>query len=190
MTGGPRRTRRKRVSGLSRSPRIETVFRASAVARLEKIVELVVEPPTISAFAIPVHRLFTAQPSDTIGTIAKTMAERTYTHTPICHGTKVAGVFSESTLLSWAAAGLSPLDPPLPVSELGPFINFDRQSEIFRFCRSTASLRDVADLFREGFERRERLAMVFLTKDGKPKSDLEGLLTIWDLVGSDRLRIV
>jgi len=59
------------------------------------------------------------------------------------------------------------------------------KSEGFRFMSADATVAEAASLFKESLKRHSRLGAVFVTEDGKRSQKLLGLLTVWDIAGTE-----
>ena len=56
-------------------------------------------------------------------------------------------------------------------------------TETFLFIKKDEYLEDVKELFLKSFKNKQRLAMLFITQNGRENEKLLGILTPWDVLG-------
>ena len=115
------------------------------------------------------------------------MKENTYTHIPILENGIVKGVFSENTLFgvlleSELIYDINTTDFSEPL--IKKYCNLTNHvSETFEFISKDIYLEDVKEIFLKSFQKKQRLAMLFITQHGKPNEKLLGIITPWDVLG-------
>lgn len=153
--------------------------------RYKSIVKKVLNPQR--AFSICVRRefIYTAKLSDNALDVMSVMNNKTYTHVPIMDNDKMIGIFSENTLLSYVSHHKDSLImKDMKVEEFKRFIPLNSHpSEYFEFVSRDVLVVDVEDVFKKGLRAHKRIAVVFITQDGRPDQKMLGMMTAWDLVG-------
>lgn len=139
------------------------------------------------AIDIAVRREFiytTSLDANAIDVMAE-MNEKTYTHVPVMEKDTMIGVFSENTVLAYLVHHKDAIImKDTKVSEFKEFIGLDsHKSEYFEFVPRNALLVEIETLFQEGLRERKRIAVVYITENGKRDEKLLGMITAWDVAG-------
>ena len=137
--------------------------------------------------AVPKSRIYTVSPDDCALSVIREMHTKVYTHVPVIENGQFVGVFSENSVVSYLAANeIVGLDQTIKIREFDAFIPVhSHNSETFVFFPRDASLFQIVSHFRQSLRERKRLGAVFLTQSGKHTEDILGLITAWDIAGSD-----
>lgn len=131
-----------------------------------------------------ISKIYKRQMGDAVLPTIKYMREQVYTHVPIMNGKKVWGVFSENTLFEIAAeGGFSAINEQATFLTIRKNIVVNDKScdGVYDFIGRSASLEDIKKKFADARDERRQLEVLFITTDGTPNGDLNGLITIWDL---------
>ena len=157
------------------------------VEKYEDIKNQVLYPKKALAIAIPANLIYTTTLDDNALEVMRTMNEKVYTHVPVLENKKMAGVFSENTILSYLSHHKEALIlKDMKIGEFSEFIPIDKHlSETFEFVNRHALLIEVEELFRKNLAQRRRIGMVFITNSGKKDEDLLGIITSWDIAGKE-----
>lgn len=151
--------------------------------KYEEIINLIFNPPLALSIAVPANVIYKATPDTLIQKLMKTMIDKNYTHVPIIKDGSMIGVFSENTLLSFLVTnheGIILKDAK--VSDFAEFIPFDKHmNEYFEFIPRKKLLTDVEKIFRQGMKDGKRIAVVYITENGKSDEKVLGMITPWDL---------
>jgi len=151
--------------------------------RYAEIVNLLLNPPKALSVAVPGAVIFTATLDTPLQTLMKTMTEKNYTHVPIMEGDEMVGIFSENTLLSYLVTnqeGLILKDATL--ADFADFIKPENHiNEYFEFVPRNILLSRVEEIFRKGVTDKKRIAVVYVTENGKSTEKILGMLTPWDI---------
>lgn len=157
------------------------------INNIQKVIDYINNPPKAYDKCIKINEICFAKEDDLIYPYMVKMKENTYTHIPILDNGVVKGVFSENTLF-----GALIEDELVYEKECTKFNNDlikkysqlnNHVSECFEFIRRDVNLEDVKDLFLKSFAKRQRLAMVFITQNGRSDEKLLGIITPWDVLG-------
>lgn len=150
---------------------------------LRDVLEQVERPPRARDYCVLTQDVFSVSMQDKIRPAMKRMVERSFTYVPVLEDDRVAGVFSENTLLSYVSSdtvvGIDTDDTFSALEALLPLGKHD--SEMFGFVAMDDPISTVVDLFLKAMERGERLGMLFVTANGREGEKLLGILTAWDM---------
>ena len=151
-----------------------------------EIIELVLHPPKALSIAIPVSVIFTATLDTSIQELMNTMIRKNYTHVPIIKDDTMIGIFSENTFLSYLVANQeSIILKDATVADFKEFIKIEKHvNEYFEFVSRSTLLSDVDKIFRQGMKNKKRIAVVYITENGKSTEKILGMITPWDLTAS------
>lgn len=157
------------------------------VEKYEEIKNKVMYPRKAISIAIPREVVYTTTLDDSAWEVMQEMNDKVYTHVPVMDGDKMIGVFSENTILSYLVHNKdSIIMQDAKISEFKDFVPLGKHpSEYFEFVGRNALLVEVEEIFRKGLIDRRRVAVVFITENGKPDEKLLGLITAWDIAGKD-----
>ena len=154
---------------------------------MRSIIEHVRKPQLAVSFGTPAEKIMFAHPNDMALNVMRHMLKMGYSHVPVTDRSGLVGVFSAGSLLLYAAGrGLSQVRDELRIGDLKDALDFgDERSEKYMFLREDATIFNVRDAFEKRRERNNRLAVVFLTRDGSRRSELVSMLTPWDVLRDD-----
>ena len=157
------------------------------IERMRDILEHVRRPQLAVDYGTPADRIMFAHPNDMALNVIRHMLKNGYSHVPVADRTGLIGVFSAGSLLLYAAKmGLSDLRDELRIGDLKDALDFgDERSEKYMFLPEDATLYNVRDAFEKRRERNNRLAVVFLTRDGTRNTEVVSMLTPWDVLRDD-----
>ncbi len=154
------------------------------VDSLQKIIDYLESPPLALEVCTPFSKLLTTHPNQRAMGVMQKMKDRGYSHIPVIDYGKFVGVFSVSTLFSYALENPNAgIGADSRISDFSRWLDIDNHaSERFEFMP-----RDVGvDIARKEFDTvgsdRKRLAMIFLTENGKKGEKILGVLTPWDAI--------
>lgn len=155
------------------------------VNKYEDIKNQVLHPKKAISIAVPARLIYTITLEDNALDVMQTMNEKVYTHVPVIEGSKMIGVFSENTILSYLSHHKEALIlKDMKIKEFAQFIPLEKHlSENFEFVSRDALLIEAEELFKKALIDRKRIGMVFITQSGKKDEELLGLLTSWDIAG-------
>jgi predicted transcriptional regulator len=135
------------------------------VESYERLVQNILNPPTIMSKAIPAARIFSVNYGDNLFEVIKQMNDRVYTHAPVLKNGRVEGVFSENAVFSYLGHhGEAILDSTLTIEVFRDFLPVEsHSSECFQFVSRHSSLEEVAQMFVEALSNRRRLGAILFT---------------------------
>lgn len=155
------------------------------VKKYEEIRNALLHPKKAIDIAVRREFIYTTSLNANAIDVMQTMNEKTYTHVPVMDGEKMIGVFSENTILTYLVNNKDTiLLKDTKIAEFKDFIGLDRHpSEYFKFVSREMSFVDIAVLFQEGLKERKRIAVIYITQNGKQEEKLLGMITAWDVAG-------
>lgn len=124
---------------------------------------------------------------DKVKPAIKAMREGFFTHIPILQNGRVVGVFDENSLFNYVADHETvDVDSNLRFSDIADYLSLtDRDNEAFIFIKSSMYIDEVEDIFQRNFNQRERIGVAFITNNGRPDEQLQGLITPWDILANN-----
>lgn len=156
----------------------------SMIATLKTVIEHVQRPRMAIDFGTPREKILFAHPNERVLEVMHRMQKQGYSHVPVMDGKRFAGVFSASSLfIHLEKNGFERLKDNLRISELGSALGFEiERSEKYIFLPDDATILTVRSAFQNRTERNNRVAVVFITKDGESTQDILAILTPWDVL--------
>jgi len=153
----------------------------------EDIKNQVLNPPVALEAAVPAKSIFTAAPNDRALAVMRKMRERSFSHVPVVQDQKLIGVFSENTVFSYLVNNHAvDVGRETLIKEFLEYISIgSHENEYFSFVPKGTLVLDVESMFQKGLKNKKRLAVVFITENGKKEEQILGLITAWDLVKYD-----
>ena len=117
----------------------------------------------------------------------KIMKEKVYTHVPIMGNGKVIGVFSDNTLSVYILEeGIIEVNKDMTFKHIERLLQVNvHLTEAFKFLPYNMDIYSLEEEFHKALQKEERIGMVFLTQNGKENEKLLGIITPWDLIGSE-----
>ena len=109
------------------------------------------------------------------------MERHDYTIVPILENGYVVGILSAKSLLRRSILGSTSLNETMTVAQF--LENEPRAFDVkrFRFARKSQALRYAREKFRDDIHNGCDFPLVFVTKNGSPKSKLLGVVSVWDV---------
>ena len=153
--------------------------------KYEEIKNAIMRPKKAIDIAVRREFIYTTTLSTKSIEVMQEMNDKTYTHVPVMDGETLEGVFSENTILSYLVHNKEAIImKDTKISEFKEFIGLDKhRSEYFEFVSRNTLLAEVEALFQEGLQERKRIAVVYITENGKRDEKLLGMITAWDVAG-------
>lgn len=156
---------------------------ASSFAKIQKpaVVKLQRVVNTFSKkgldIATPGDQIYKVGLAELIGNIVETMDKNDYSHVPVVDGKEFIGVFSERTLLSLVARG--EYNGQANVGQVKDLLI--KAGTDYIFMPLNVDFYKIYQMFQEYISRPRRLKAIFLNDDGRPSSNMKGMITAWDL---------
>ncbi|OGH16010.1 MAG: hypothetical protein A3C30_00880 [Candidatus Levybacteria bacterium RIFCSPHIGHO2_02_FULL_40_18] len=153
--------------------------------KYEEIKNAIMRPKKAIDIAIRREFIYTTSLDANAIDVMAEMDDKTYTHVPVIEEDKLIGVFSENTLLAYLVSHRDAIIlKDTKIEEFKDFIGVDKhKSEYFEFVPRDTLLADVELLFQQGLKARKRIAVVYITENGRRDEKLLGMVTAWDVAG-------
>ncbi len=140
--------------------------------RFEHIKELVVTPPSVSSVC---HRAETIRADAPLIDAVRLMTGRGYSNLPVVDGNAIVGLLTNKCITRFVAAHLDGVDAALRGAKAKDAL--DKNAEYYDIMSDVP----VDDIL-AAFEKNRKLSMIIITKNGRPDSEILGLVTVSDLV--------
>lgn len=153
---------------------------------LHRIIEYAKRPPLALEFATGSEQLLWADLNQRALEIMRAMEKRGFSHVPVLQKGELLGVFSMSTVFNYCIKdeGNVPITTHTRIREFANRLPIDHHSgECYIFMDEKATYADVKTAFERIKMGDKRLAAIFITKTGKSKEPLLGMITPWDVLG-------
>ena len=156
------------------------------ISFLEKTIDSLKNRKTCGEIMVPFEKLFYRTKKDSVRSTLEQMRKISYGHVPVLDEKKrVFGVFTAVSFLNIMADRKG---EPLPLEfnffDAEKYIAFDHHdSEVYRFVKTSLFVDELKDIFENTYSGGKRLAMVFVTANGKPEEKLLGIISPWDVLG-------
>jgi CBS domain-containing protein len=148
-----------------------------------KIIEHLSNPKT-ALETIAIREVYSVAWDDSIFVSLKFMMEKGYRLAPVLSSGRIVGMFTESTLAqSLVADGDLKLKLDTTFRRFEEFSSFEHVESIegVEFTAADASVKEVESVFQSNFEKGRFTSVVCITPDGKPRTELLGIVTAHDL---------
>ena len=159
--------------------------------RFEDILSHIKSPDTaLGTIAVPLTKIYSVTPGTRVVDAVRYMYKNGYAHAPVLVDGRVQGVFSEQSLLAYAArhSGKAVFDENLKISEFTAELSFSEYKALrYAFVPKHASVYEVAACFDRSLSPRQHQSwsqtrVVFITDNGKQSGKLLGMVTPYNLV--------
>ncbi len=149
------------------------------VRRLEKIVELIAEPPRIDE--VMSHPVVTCRPDEQVADAAKKMVDGDFTRLPVYKddGTFV-GLLTANAIARWVAARLAGPTNSLMEEPVDVVLGYGENSR-YEVVDKRRLVTDVVAMFQDAHRKGRRLETVLVTPTGEESEKVVGIVTIQDL---------
>lgn len=151
---------------------------------LQSVVDYLQRPPLALDFATRWEDIVKANLTQKALSVMKRMEQRGFSHIPVFENGNMVGVFSISTVFSYIVENRNAiLDEQTEIMDFYDMLPVERhKNEQFMFMSREATVSEVRAAFEKKRERSRRLAIVFITENGKKDGRLLGMLTPWDIL--------
>jgi len=154
------------------------------VGMYEQIIDKFFNPPKALSIAIKRKDIYTTTLNANAIMLMRTMNNNRYTHVPVLENDKMIGVFSENTVFSYIAEKRIFIEDHAIIENFIDYIPMEKhKGEHFIFIDRDTLVGDVEEMFRCELEGHRRLAVVYITENGRQDEELLGMITPWDIAG-------
>lgn len=156
----------------------------SLIRFLEEVTDYLRRPPLALECATLYADILKTTLSQKAQTVMKKMERQGFSHVPVIDGGECIGVFSVSTIFTYALAnGMTSIQDDMTVGDFEEFLPVNKHStERFSFMSKNATIYDVRNEFEKKQRTGKRLAAVFITDNGSSRGRILGMLTSHDII--------
>ena len=158
------------------------------IEELKQIIEYAKRPPLAIHFMTPRAQLLTADLGQRVYEVMRSMEKRGFSHIPVIGKGEFVGVFSIGTVFTYCARDMGDggIEKQTRVRDFSAWIPIDKHvMECYGFIDENATYADVKWEFERIKRQEKRLAALFVTKTGSITEPLLGMITPWDVLGSN-----
>ncbi len=150
---------------------------------MEKLVNRLENPPTVSHVMTPVNRLLSVKSGQKVLPLMEEMARRGLSHVPLLKNGRVQGVFSLDTVFHWILDQNAPFTEDTPIEDLAEYLPLACHSgQSYVFVAPSLSSGDARDLFDKAYDRNCQIKLLLVTHNGKADGNLLGVVSPYDLL--------
>lgn len=137
-----------------------------------------------SDICVRFDRLYYRSLDDSVKEAMRVMKSKKYNCVPVLDRKKLLGVFDENSLFEYLAQeGIVEIADNLTFRDINDHLAItNREMEEFLFYPMHKNVEELEKEFEKSFHRGKRLAVVFLTRNGKESEDILGIITAWDIL--------
>lgn len=155
---------------------------------LQKTIDSLKNRKKCGEIMVPLSRLFYRKTSESVkGTLGK-MTKIPTGHVPIVdENGRVCGVFTAVSFLHIIADKKGePLGQDYSFADAKEYVSFKHHSsEVYSFVEKNLYVDELKEIFEKTYSGGKRLAMVFVTSNGKADGKLLGTISPWDVLGKE-----
>lgn len=173
---------------ITHNPKVGGVYPISPsdemIELLEKCLNIVNNPPKAINYAVKADHMLIASLYDTVTDIVQMMNRFLYTHVPVVENNKLLGIFSDNTVYTYMCKeNTIQITNNTLIKEFEKYIPIDKHlNEYFEFVNERTMLYEIEDLFHYDISKHKLLAVVYITKNGRPDEPILGMITPWDIL--------
>lgn len=147
--------------------------------------QLTCPPSALSTVAVPRRNIYATSMESKVIDVMNIMLNKSFSHVPVLHDDRIVGIFSDTTFFSYVSKNKDlTITRETLIKDFNDFIDIHGNvSEYYEFVEKSTLLIDVEEMFQRNLKDNKRLAVVFITENGKQNERLLGLITVWDLAG-------
>lgn len=156
------------------------------VDALQEVLDFVNRPPLAIDYATKAERVLKVGPTQKVLRVMELMEKNGYSHVPVMKDGRFYGVFSVGSVFRYLLRRRGKgLDPEATIKDLKGYLAVEEHTENYEFVPADASYIAVRQKFEQPRGKNKRVAVIFITQDGRPDQPLLGMLTPWDVLGEE-----
>ena len=156
------------------------------VDALQEVVDFVNRPPLAMEYATRAERVLKVGPDQRVLRVMELMEKNGYSHVPVMKDGRFYGVFSVGSVFRYLLRRKGRgLDPEATVKDLKGYLAVEEHTENYEFVAADATYIEVRKRFEQPRAKNKRVAVIFITQDGRRDQPLLGMLTPWDVLGQN-----
>ena len=154
------------------------------VDALREVLDFVRRPPLALDYATRGERVLKVNARQKVLRVMEVMEKNGYSHVPVMKEERFYGVFSVGSVFRYLLKnGGKGVTPETTIRDMRGYLAVEEHIENYEFVPATATYIYVRQRFEQVRAKNKRVAVIFITQDGKPDQPLLGMLTPWDVLG-------
>ena len=155
---------------------------------IDRLISQIKNRPRCHDIQIKIKDVYWQTVDGSVKETMRMMREKVYTHVPILDNGRVIGVFDENSIFNYLAdEEIIAIEDGLTVSDMKKYISIEgRDMEEFIFYSATSYVEELESEFDNAFRQGKRVGLAFITSTGKAHEDLQGIITPWDILGTNK----
>ncbi len=150
---------------------------------LEDLLEYINKPPLAIGYGTSSDKILFAGINQTVLKIMKIMNAEGFSHIPVLDNGIFEGVFSSRTVFSYILSNFNkPVTRQTTIKEMKELLPIKTNQGNYEFCGKGLTLFEAREKFTEVHERNKRLAVIFITENGRESEKILAMLTPWDVM--------
>jgi CBS domain-containing protein len=150
------------------------------------VLDFVNRPPLAMEYATKAERVLKVGPDQRVLRVMELMEKNGYSHVPVMKDGRFFGVFSVGSVFRYVLRRKGKgLEPEATVKDLKGYLAVEEHTENYEFVSADATYIEVRKRFEQVRGKNKRVAVIFITQDGRQDQPLLGMLTPWDVLGRD-----
>lgn len=154
---------------------------------LKNEIDCISNPIKITDVMRKIEQTYKVTIDEPVKSVTANMSKKKFSHTPIIDNNGIlVGVFSESTLYTYLLDHQEvSIKDSTTIKEFLDYIPVDKHSsEKYLFVAKNTRLSEIYNSFDKKFAHDKRIAMLFVTYNGKSNQKIIGIITLQDLLKS------
>lgn len=147
------------------------------VAEIERIMNLIVNPPTINT--LPQRKVTTASKETPLKEVLFNFGQKNFTRCPIIDNQQIIGLLTARSVARWLASSVKEISDlnTISIEQVLPWA----EKEKYAVVNPRTKIHDVYELFKTQLRSGNSLQAVIVTKSGRPVLPIYTILTASDL---------
>ncbi|WP_391206255.1 CBS domain-containing protein [Psychrobacillus sp. L4] len=122
-------------------------------------------------------KVTTFQRTDFLSYALKVISDKKYNQFPVYDGTEFKGLITPVGITMWLASTVDSASFSRKKTTLGEILTHENGRENHQFIGRNASVYEALEIFKAAITRGRRLEALLITEDGKPNTNLIGIVT-------------
>ncbi len=157
---------------------------APVVEALRETLDFVRRPPLAMDYATKGEQVMKAHLHQKVLRLMEVMEKNGFSHVPVLEDGEFRGVFSVGTVFRFQLHQKGKaLTAGTTLKDLEKYLDLAEHMENYEFVPKDATYISVRRKFERVKGRNQRVSVIFITENGRPKERLLGMLTPWDVLG-------
>ncbi len=151
----------------------------NVVANIERIAELLLEPPKVAPLFL--KEVLTLSADYPVSRAIRELSKLNYTQAPILEQNQIVGLLTLKMIVQWMGLSLADNSFDIEKTTIKDIMSIVSEVDSYEFAAVDKSLLDIPDLFYRWQNEGKKLEAVLITRNGKADEELKGIITNRDL---------